>query len=371
MRQINNSGVGPNGKNRGNLRLSSISTHMPLKRARASFLPMLICLALVFGCAAPFTGCAAQTAAYGQTVDNATQPGNSHIDSQTGAAGANAAENAGAADKTWAEKLSLAGILSSSIANVSVSGAGIAAAAVGMAGAAAATAGPDNKAQPVSPVNETQQVSLDGLTILAINSSLAVIRGELTDLSVEYPGLQAYLRDNRTFIPAEFMEKSFGLESVYNEKRGTYRLKKGAEILISLDYMDYDFTFGQNGETILFIPLRRAVESLGMTISYYDGLLVICEGQAPFEPSGDATQLSALRAALTGAVPVGSAERFTKLMQSSGLYPYSGVNVEKMREAMFPAGNSADMPRATTSPQMGWDVADGGMGFEIDAGPPP
>ena len=203
-----------------------------------------------------------------------------------------------------------------------VSNAGAVAGAAGGANAVTASGSAAGAGAEAAAEAAVEPVDLSGLSILAINSSRAVVNGQLTDLVSDLPGLASYLRQDRTYAPAEYVEKSFGLTSTHNESRGNYRLKKGDDIILSLAAEDYDYSLGNDGKVIVYLPLRKVIEALGKHIAYYDGLLVISDGPSPFSPARDAAQLSDIRASLTGAISVESAEKYEKLMQSADLAYY-------------------------------------------------
>jgi len=182
---------------------------------------------------------------------------------------------------------------------------------------------------------KTGAVSLDGLTIMAIDSSLAYFDGRAADLVPDFPGLSAYLNGDKTYVPVEFLTKGYGLTGSLNRINGSYRLRLGPLNFLTLAAEEYDAAYGDSGEMIVFAPLRIAIEKLGLNIYYYDGLIVICEGSSPFDAKRDAAQLAELRASLTGAVPVASAGRFEKLMRSAELNFYNGAYA-----ARYGAGSS-------------------------------
>ena len=214
-------------------------------------------------------------------------------------------------------------------------GAGVAgeAAAGGAAGGAADGAaggnanGAGEAATGAQPGAAAEPVPLNGLTILAINSSRAVIDGVRTDLVSDLPGLTSYLRDNKTYVPAEYIEKSFGLTSSHNESKGMFRLKNSrAATLLTLNSSEYDYSLDEAGNIVVYLPLRKVVEALGKSVAYYDGLIVISDEPSPFDPVRDNKQLAEIKTALTGAVSVDSAVKFENLLQSSNLTYYGAYD---------------------------------------------
>ena len=186
-----------------------------------------------------------------------------------------------------------------------------------------------------NPSRSVETVGLDGLTIFTLDSSLVINDGKLADLVPEMPGVTAYLYENKTFVPSKYVEDYFGLTSFYNEDRGTFRLKKGADILLTLEPSEYAVAVGGSDAMYFFIPLRKVLEALGKTVSYYDGLLVISDGPSPFDAARDARQLSSLRVSLTGATPVGSAEKLNNLMLDANISYYRGDYYIDMYKAQY------------------------------------
>jgi len=169
---------------------------------------------------------------------------------------------------------------------------------------------------------EAAPVDLKGLVIIAKDSSRALIDGEYVDLVAEMPGLSAYISNGRTYAPVDFFKKCFGLSYIHNEEKGSLRFKKGGAIVATLNSREYDYATVNYTDIILYAPLRKVTEALGKSVSYYGGLIVVGDRVSPFDPAGDAAQLSEIRAELTGAIPVGTSEKFQKLMLSGEQYVF-------------------------------------------------
>ena len=314
MNRINKSGnnvrASLNNKG-GGARVSRAAGGAHARRAGTALLSAVICAALLLG--------ASCGAAY--------PPGGAGGAYQGGAPGAaNAAGVAGNINAEFISPLKTLSMRGTAGAAASAQGtaAGVSGAASPASAAAASPAGTNVTGSAGTNVTGSAETAADlsKLTILAVNSSRAVINGKLADLVSDMPGASSYLRDGRTYVPAEYIEKSFGLVSSHNEDKGMYRLKKGDKTILTLNASEYDYAMDANGEIVLFIPLRKAVEALGKTVSYYDGVIAIGDGPSPIDPARHSGQIAELRASLTGTVSVGTADRFEKLMQSADMTYY-------------------------------------------------
>ena len=143
------------------------------------------------------------------------------------------------------------------------------------------------------------KVQLSNAVVLKIGESNAFVNNGVEKIDPEREQLTAYTKNDRTLVPVRFISEAFGCNVAWNDATQTVAIFSGlnsssmrvGENVITVK--DQGYELDQPAELLddarVFAPLRAVCElSLGKTVLYRDGIIVIYDGKSIANPEDEA-----------------------------------------------------------------------------------
>jgi hypothetical protein len=110
----------------------------------------------------------------------------------------------------------------------------------------------------------------DGTLIMcAMESQYISVNGEIKNTDVA-----PFLYDSTTYLPIRAISEGFGADVSYNGEENTVTVTFNGQTRI------FDIAEGINYNDRVYLPARKMMESLGLTIEWYDGLISISDSDS-------------------------------------------------------------------------------------------